>query len=116
MSAWSLMNWVCSPTLVDFMMYFGAIGACGIHFPGTQMREDFGCDDSASIPVPLSRSVSSCRNWSRRCGGGSKGGRLSRSFLSHSLLHSDKRGLSPLCLLSFCCVRVVLTHITPNVL
>jgi len=67
------MKCVCSTILVDFMTYLGSIGAWGMHFPGIHTRASFGCDDSASMCVPLLPSISYCRYWSRRCGGGSKG-------------------------------------------
>jgi len=81
MRAWSSMNCVCSPILVVLITYLGAIGAWGMHLSGIQAWAAFGCEDSTSVFGSLLTSISSCRNWSRRCRGGSKDGRRAREFL-----------------------------------
>jgi hypothetical protein len=74
--AWYFMNCMCSPTLVDFITYFGVVGACGMHLPGTQFQDAFGCDNSTSISMFFPLLCSSCSKCSLRCRGGSKEGLL----------------------------------------
>ena len=60
---------------MDLITYFGYIGACGIHLPGTQFRDAFGCNESTSMSMIFPVLCSSCSRFSLRCDGGSKEGR-----------------------------------------